>query len=670
MKRLTVLSALAALSLLASCGAPSPEGSSSREEGTSSSLAEESTSLPSYDLTGVSFPGKTFVYDGEPHSLSIEGTLPEGVTVTYENNGKVDAGSYEVIALFSGDASHAPIPAMRATLTISKATYDLSGVSFDSKTFAYDGEPHSLSIEGTLPEGVSVTYENNRQVAAGTYEVVAHFKGDEKNHEAIPDKTATLTISKAPIPLEGLSFTGDSFVYDGTPKFLKVEGALPEGVTVTYENNGKVDVGTYEVIAHFEDRSGNYLPVDPLKATLTITKATFVPVFEDQTVDYDGTPKSIALSNALPRGLEVVYEGNGQSLPGTYAVTASFPENPNFEPIENVSATMTIRYGTYVYVRDDFASKGVSVTYGDDGVITYSNPTSGALSGENQNWGESGAFFYETTLGYSTFAQTGCRYLKFDVLFEDSVSSFNLRFGSGIGEFYVLEVPFDAPLPNGRQINFFDASGKRVDRVTHNVYYTMYIEITGANMNAFWTNGGSSASPAIAKIKNAECVKDLPTSVVPYFKAGAGTVEVATEEGKEGAFKLTKANNSSVVNFLGITHTGSPEVNEFTGGFFDSDDYRYFIFDYYVDSSNSAWYVEAKGQGYASALGRYCDKTMTAPDAKIYVNGEEVATMQDGWNTCVVDLPHVGGGWTDFDFSIGGDVAYMRNLRYSKIGTF
>ena len=93
-------------------------------------------------------------------------------------NNKVDAGTYEVVAKFEGDEkNHKPIPDMTATLTIVKGEYDLSGITFENKEVSYDGSPHSLEITGTLPEGVTVTYENNNKVDAGTYEVVAKFEG-------------------------------------------------------------------------------------------------------------------------------------------------------------------------------------------------------------------------------------------------------------------------------------------------------------------------------------------------------------------------------------------------------------------------------------------------------------------------------------------------------------
>ena len=50
-------------------------------------------------------------------------------------------------------------------------------------------------------------------------------------------------------------------MYDGTSKSLELEGVLPEGVTVSYTNNNKINAGTYEVIAVFSYANNNYIPL-------------------------------------------------------------------------------------------------------------------------------------------------------------------------------------------------------------------------------------------------------------------------------------------------------------------------------------------------------------------------------------------------------------------------
>ena len=100
-----------------------------------------------YDMSGISFNDASFVYDGEVHSIEIEGTLPEGVTVTYLNNNKINAGVYEVIASFEGDnKKYNPIEDLKANMTIVKK--DLSNIKMNDKTVTYDGKEQSIEIEG------------------------------------------------------------------------------------------------------------------------------------------------------------------------------------------------------------------------------------------------------------------------------------------------------------------------------------------------------------------------------------------------------------------------------------------------------------------------------------------------------------------------------------------
>ena len=114
---------------------------------------------------------------------------------------------------------------MTATLTIEKATYDMSGVTFKDKTVTYDGEVHSCVVEGELPEGVTVYYDdsNYNKFEVGVYEVIAHFKGDEKNYNPIPDMKATLRITEYEYNA-GL-YTIDDVYYQKVDDHLTVKGS-------------------------------------------------------------------------------------------------------------------------------------------------------------------------------------------------------------------------------------------------------------------------------------------------------------------------------------------------------------------------------------------------------------------------------------------------------------
>lgn len=154
-----------------------------------------------YDEDGIIFAGATVTYDGKAHFLAVkDGTLPEGVTVFYEENGPVKAGKYEVKAKFTGDEKNYANWKFEKTaeLVILKAKYDMSAIVFHDVTYSETGTPLSIEITGALPEGVTVEYvyegPDPAHAAPGVYKVTAKFTGDAENYESIGDMTATMTI--------------------------------------------------------------------------------------------------------------------------------------------------------------------------------------------------------------------------------------------------------------------------------------------------------------------------------------------------------------------------------------------------------------------------------------------------------------------------------------------
>ena len=314
-----------------------------------------------YDMSDIKFEDKTVTYDGTAQSLAITGTLPTGVTVTYEGNERTDVGTYEVTAHFEGDTNnYKPIPDMTATLTIEKARYDMSKVRFIGRSFVYDGNEHRLEVTGELPKGVTVSYVNNGLTDVGSVEVIAIFKGDTHNYEPIKELSATLTVVKGEYDMSDIKFEDKTVTYDGTLHSLEITGTLPEGVTVTYENNRKAFVGTYEVTAHFKGDGLNYNPIPDMIATLTIEKATYDMsgvTFKDKTFTYDGEVHSCVVEGELPKGVEVYYDNNYKSEVGVYEVIARFKgDEKNYNPIPNMKATLRIteyEYNAGLYTIDD-----------------------------------------------------------------------------------------------------------------------------------------------------------------------------------------------------------------------------------------------------------------------------------------------------------------------------
>jgi len=145
--------------------------------------------------------------------------LPEGVTANYTGNNQTAVGTYNVFITLVDTTGNYNVGSTTKQLVITKGVYDLSGIKFENKQVLYDEQSHSILIQGELPDGVSVTYENNGQTKIGTYTIRAKFTVDTNCYQAIPDMTATLTISPNPAYAK-LTFVGEQnyefYVLKGT----------------------------------------------------------------------------------------------------------------------------------------------------------------------------------------------------------------------------------------------------------------------------------------------------------------------------------------------------------------------------------------------------------------------------------------------------------------------
>jgi len=144
-------------------------------------------------IAGVELKAESFDYDGKPHTLTLVGVTEEMEVVYKGQYSYVDAGEYEIVCTIRM-AEHKDLE-LKAAMTINPAKIDMSGVGFEDKTFTWSGEKYFLEIDGDLPAGVTVRYDNNGQSSVGVYKVTAHFDAG-KNYQPIDDMTATLTINE------------------------------------------------------------------------------------------------------------------------------------------------------------------------------------------------------------------------------------------------------------------------------------------------------------------------------------------------------------------------------------------------------------------------------------------------------------------------------------------
>ena len=365
-------------------------------------------SKATYDMSGVIFEGFTTVYDGGSFSVVVYGTLPAGVTVTYEGNGQTNVGTYTVVAKFSGDyENYNEIDDMTTTFEIIKATYNMSGVEFNDDTVTYDGNVHSLAISGTLPEGVTVSYDNNDKVNAGTYEVTAVFNGDYTNYNVILDKFATLKINKATYDMSGVAFNDSTIPYDGLSHKLTISGTLPIGVSVTYSDTASYTaVGEYEYTASFSGDEANYELIDSMTATLTIEKATIdtsVVVFSDLTVTYDGLSKSITATN-IPDHVSVEYTENGKTNAGTYTVTVTFIYDNDCYNVTVASKTATLTINKKEIDTSVVVFSDLTVTYDktNKSILATNVPTNITVEYTGNGKKNAGTYTVTATFVYDT----------------------------------------------------------------------------------------------------------------------------------------------------------------------------------------------------------------------------------------------------------------------------
>ncbi len=240
------------------------------------------------DLGDITFEDTDFLYDGQEHSLTISGTLNEGIEVEYENNTITDFGSHETTATFTKDGE--VVGKRKATISVkhvisNKTTYNLNEKIFvttskcdpnyvlgsgnnsswvaiykadaiigpdPSRYWYYDNvNADSYSRTKCVQEGVD-NYQGGLPV--GKYKIV-YFKDAGYNYDPVDVTYVEIINGQAAsdyIDLSNVSFSDTQVKYSGTATTLTISGTLPDGVTVRYENNSLDGEGTTNAIAIFE----------------------------------------------------------------------------------------------------------------------------------------------------------------------------------------------------------------------------------------------------------------------------------------------------------------------------------------------------------------------------------------------------------------------------------
>ena len=155
---------------------------SSNEESISSSLEKESSTSNVSSINSSSIPSSTISYQFSDEPLSSN---PE----TCNNHVLEDSIIVEPTIIKRG--------IMRSTCPncggfTESYIYDLNEYKFENKTYVYDGNERELLIEGLLPYGVTVKYENNKLTEIGSIRATASIYAPDGH--LLDMRNANLTI--------------------------------------------------------------------------------------------------------------------------------------------------------------------------------------------------------------------------------------------------------------------------------------------------------------------------------------------------------------------------------------------------------------------------------------------------------------------------------------------
>ncbi|MDT0642193.1 MBG domain-containing protein [Zunongwangia sp. F363] len=314
-----------------------------------SASKDVSLKIENAEIEGVTFADASFVYDNTTHSIFVE-NLPEGATVKYADNEQVNAGTYKVTATVSQENYNDKI--LTADLVIKKAEAVITAEAMQN--FTYDGTVKNISAELNHEE-TSLTYAPAQgYINAGTYEVTV--SAEETDNYLSASKELSLVIESTEI--EGVSLEGATFTYDGQTNSLAVNG-LPEGASVTYDNNGQINAGTYKVTATVSQENYND---KVLTADLVINKAVQSISFDDLDNRNLQTDDNFLLNATSSSGLPVTYSYTSENTDpaarvsergfvrllaaGTISITATQQGNQNYEAATPVTRTLNILNST------------------------------------------------------------------------------------------------------------------------------------------------------------------------------------------------------------------------------------------------------------------------------------------------------------------------------------
>jgi hypothetical protein len=274
------------------------------------------------------------IYDGQPHgaTASVHGVNEEDLgPVTFTYNGSTTAptaaGTYEVVASFTGNAAYKPATA--ATTLIINARPATVTVDTKSKTYGEANPALTATVSGTVNDD-ALNYTLNTTAtplsAVGSYPIVVTLGANPNYDVTKSDGTLTVTARPITVTADAKSKTyGDT---DPTLTYRLTGGSLidPEDLTGALARVAGENVGAYAIQQGSVTAGGNY-SITYVGSSLAINRkpASVTPNPASKTY---GTADSIltgTLTGFLPAdGVTASFTRTpGETVVGTYTITAT-----------------------------------------------------------------------------------------------------------------------------------------------------------------------------------------------------------------------------------------------------------------------------------------------------------------------------------------------------------
>ena len=369
---------------------------------------------------------KSYVYNGtnryDQFNADVENGFEAYYTVTFDNvvsfndgstvtsivltEGEyVNAGTYadKITAEHAYSADNYVVTIVKGDLIITKATNEWKTPLASDNDIVYDKDAvvDNTDFWSEAKFGdESVSYKfyqliNNQYIElttypvnAGTYYVKATVSGTS-NYDGLDSGYVMLVINKATITIAGVTFVDGEFYYNGEARSISA-GNYEELFNVSYTGNGKINAGTYEVIATFTVKdTTNYELVGAYSksATLTINKVQITITAGDKesmygnqlaeltyTIVFDGDDGYTSFYQDYWGSILLNTDATTLSDVGDYEiVAATISNNSNYE--------VTFNKGTYTITK--FAGNKVKVEAEDVRYLMDLIYSAEALRGQN-----------------------------------------------------------------------------------------------------------------------------------------------------------------------------------------------------------------------------------------------------------------------------------------------